>query len=270
MKYLLPFLFFSSISFSSSGQTVPKSILCLSTREFVTTLEFLREHKEFSLSEQDARLLSEKVSDGCTGASKRFIQVLNVLVKAGVPTKKAIEIGLKFGQSSDDKTAAFLTIFKGSYIESLLDLDVNQAMKIALELSDTYEGKSKLVEKNFNLLVEFCVDKKSLDLPLPECARLAARVVKNGSDHEFYISNEFISLFNYLTDEKAANLPTFEALVVSEFVTKFGPEAKKNFIPAYEYAVNKKGLDRSVKDAIEFGKTMASKSVKKELKDSDK
>jgi hypothetical protein len=39
-----------------------KPNLCLSTREFVTTLEFLREHKELGLGEADARAISHKVS----------------------------------------------------------------------------------------------------------------------------------------------------------------------------------------------------------------
>lgn len=263
MKLLLTTMLLASNFSFAATEIKTKPTYCLSTREYITTLEFLREHKEFSLSEQDARSMSQKVSDGCTGSSKRFIQVLNVLVKAGVPTKSAMESSLKFALSTDDVTSSFLTVFKGAFVESLLDLDVSQALSVALELSHSYEGNTKVAEKNFNKLVEFCIDKKSLDLPLPECARIGARVVKNNSGFDYSITDEFISLFNYLTQDKGANLPTYEALNVSEYVTKYGPESKKNFIQAYEYALNKKGLDRSNKDAIEFGKTMASRSVKK-------
>lgn len=235
---------------------------CLSTREFITTLEFLRDHKELGLGEASARAVSHKVSEGCTGASKRFIQVNNVLLKAGVPSKRSLETAQTFALKSDEKTNAFLTVFKGAFIEELLDLDVNNALSIALEVSETYEGKSSMAEKNFGQLVTFCLDRKSLDLPLLECARMGSRVIKNGSPFAFDITSDFISLFNYLTDPKKGNVVTFEALAVAEYVTKFGPEAKKNFIQAFEYALSKNGLDAPVKDAIEFGKTMASRSSK--------
>lgn len=260
MKRLIPLIFISHITFASAAET-PKIQSCLSTREFITTLEYLRDHKDFAINETDARNLATRVSSGCTGASKRFIQVTNVLTKAGLPSKKSIETALKYAASTDELTGAFLVIFKGAYIESLLDLDVSQALNIALELSDSAKGSTKLLEKNFNELVNFCVDKKSLDLPLVECAKMGARVVKSGNEFEFNVTKDFISLFNYLTDSKI-NLPTYEAISVTEHVMKFGPEAKKNFIQAYEYAISKNGLDKSIKDAIEFAKSMASNSKK--------
>jgi hypothetical protein len=161
-------------------------------------------------------------------------------------------------------TNAFLTVFKGAFIEDLLDLDVNNALAIALEIVESYEGKFVMAEKNFNQLVSFCLDRKSLDLPLMECARMGSRVIRNGSPFAFDVTSDFISIFNYLTDPKKGNIVTFEALSVSEFVTKFGPEAKKNFIQGFEYALSKKGLDAEVKEAIEFGKSMASRSSKEQ------
>ena len=261
MKLLFFLLFISQLVFGADEST-KKIIPCLSTREFITTMEFLRAHKEYGVAESETRVTALKVSEGCTGASKRFIQVTNVLVKAGVPSGKAFETALKFSHTTDELTQAFLSVFKGAFIESLLDLNIHQALTIALEVSESYSHDSKLGEKNFSQLVEFCVDKKSLDLPLLECARLSARIMKNGAQYSFNISSEFISLFHYLTEPNKSNLPTFKALEVSEYVTKFGPESKGNFIQGLEYALSKEGLDKPFQDALEFAKLMASKSIK--------
>jgi hypothetical protein len=223
----------------------------------------LREHREFSLSDGDAQTLAHKISSGCTGASRRFIKVNNALVKAGLPTQRSIEIATTFARGSDDASNAFLTVFTGAYLESLLDLDASQALAIALELSESGSGDVKILEKNFNDLVEFCVAKKSLDLPLIQCARLGARVMNHGAALRFPVARDFIELYRFLTEDKKINLTSGEALKVAEDVTKHGPEATKNFIAAFEYAVSKKGLDRSVKEAVEFGNTMASRSLKK-------
>lgn len=265
MKYTTIAILLSTLSSSlihaETKQELPAT--CLSTREYTTTLEYLREHKEFLINENDSRSLANKVTQGCTGASKRFIQISNLLIKAGIPTNKALETGIKFAQSSDETTSAFLTIFKGAFIESLLDLNVSEALSVAMELSYSYQGNKKLAEKQFNQLVNFCVDKKSLDLPLVECAKIATRVVKNAPPFDYNIATDFIELFGYLTQQDQANQPSFEALKVAEYVTQYGPEAKGNFIQGYEFAVSKKGLDIPIKAAIDFGKSMAAASVEK-------
>lgn len=260
MKRLWLLIFISNLGISA---TDPGPVSCLSTREFITTLEFLRTHKEYQVTEDRAQSLSQQVADGCTGASKRFIQIMNVLSKAGIPSQKSVETALHFASSTQEMTKAFLTIFKGAFIENLMDLDSIQALNISMEISEAYKDHAKSAEKNFNQLVDFCVSKKSLDLPILECAKFGTRVIKNGSTFEFNITKDFIELFNYLTDKNKSNLPTYEALKISEFVTQFGPESKSNFIKAYEYALEKNGLDKSIKESIELGKQMASKSIKK-------
>jgi hypothetical protein len=265
MKVLLLMTSFCILSpvFATSPALV-KPQACLSTREFITTLEFLRDHKEFSLDESKLRELAHKVSQGCTGASKRFIQITNVLVKAGIPTKAALEAALTMATSTDEATAAFISIFKGAFLESMLDMDTKSALEIAMDLSHSFSGNRKHVQDNFNQLAEFCVSKKSLDLPVQQCGKMAARVIKSAENFDFKISRDFIALFEYLTGKPSTNLPTYQALEIAEYAVKFGPEAKDNFIKAYEYALAKKGFDVAAKDAIEFGKTMASRSVKKD------
>jgi hypothetical protein len=263
MKAIIALSTLACLSSGVVAATAPsKPEVCLSTREFITSLEFLRENKDFALNEDKARELAHKVSAGCTGASKRFIQITSVLTKAGVPTKSAIETGLTMAASTDEATSAFLSVFRGAFLETLLDLDTKSALDIALELTHSFDGNRKAAQDDFNRLVDFCVNKKSLDLPVQQCGRMAARIVKSGESFDFKVSKDFIALTEYLTSSSKTNIPTFQALEVAEGVVKHGPQAKDNFIKAYEYAIAKKGFDAASKDAIEFGKTMASRSVK--------
>lgn len=261
-------LLFLTLVATACSSPAPKPVTtnaCYSSREYITTMEFIRGQKDFALNEKQTRELANKVSTGCTGASKRFIQVTKVLVKSGLPSQTAIETGVKYALTGDEAFNAFMTIFKSSYLESLLDLDLKLSLDISTELSQSYKGKNRIIEKEFSQLVEFCVDRKSLDLPLVDCAKTATRVLKSGEDYEFKIGKDFIDVFNFVTEKGKANIPTYEAMAVAENVVKFGPEAKTNFINAYEYGIDKKGLDYTVTDAIEFGKTMASRSIKKEI-----
>jgi hypothetical protein len=265
MRYLV-ILSLSTIAAcsSSSPKKIENTGTCLAAREYITTMEFIRAQKDFALNEKQARDLSNQISKGCTGASRRFIQVTNLLVKSGLPSQKAIETGVKYALGDEDSYAAFMTIFKSAYLESLLDLDLKLSLDISTELSHVFKGNKKAAQEEFNNLVDFCVSKKSLDLPLRECAKTAARVVKSAENFNFKISRDFINLFNFVTDKNGANQPTFKALSVAENVVQYGPEAKGSFLQAYEYGISKKGLELPTNDAIEFGKTMASRSVTKD------
>ena len=86
-------------------------IACSSSREYITALEYLRDKKEYSLGEEDARRLAEKISSGCTGAAKRFIRVSSLLVKAELATKDAVETGAEFALKTDVEADTFIDIF---------------------------------------------------------------------------------------------------------------------------------------------------------------
>ena len=259
---IISFSLLISSHLSIASTALSRPVACLSTREYITTLEYLRDHKDFSLTESQAREIADKVSTGCSNASKRFVNVTEILSKAGLPSNKAISTGIKFANKDDDAAEAFLTVFKGSFNEQLLDLDMGMALQTALELADTFKGNRKSAVKDFNLLIDFCLSKKNLDLPLTKCASISTRVIKSGEEFDYKVGESFIDLFNYLSKPNKPNLPTYQALEVSEQVVKYGPEAKGNFMRSYEYAVDKKGLDLTVKEAIDFGKLMASRSVK--------
>lgn len=260
MKYLL----FATLLTLQSPQIHAATKTCLSSREYITTLEYLRAQKDFALTEDSSRSMANKVSEGCSGASKRFIQVTDILVKVGIPSNKAVETGLKFALQDDESTGAFLTVFKGAFVEELLDLDAHHALKLAMDLSHAFKGNRKNAVTEFNKLVEFCVDKKSLDLPLMECGKVAGRVIKAAEGFEYKMGETFIEMYHYLTKQNGANLTTPQALEIAEFVVKHGPEAQKNFKSSYEYGISTKGLGMTGPEALNFARTMTARSVQEE------
>lgn len=237
--------------------------ICKASREFITTMEYLRAQKDFALNEKQTYDLADKVSTGCTGSSKRFIQITDLMIKAGFTSNKSMETGLQYALKDDEAFVAFITIFKSAYLESLLDLNLDQSLKIATELSESNLGDNKYAEEQFSKLVDFCIDQKTLGIPLMNCATIAARVVKSGEKFNFKIADDFIDVFNFLTNSNESNIPSFQALTISENIVKHGTLAKKSFMDGYEYAISKKGLDKTVPDAIKFGELMASRSEKK-------
>src|SRR4051794_34214870 len=85
---------------------------CTSTLEFVTALEFLRTEKTFAIKEADVRSLASKVSSGCSGSALRFIRIVQLMSKAGMGSKDALELGLEFSKRRDRETETFITVFQ--------------------------------------------------------------------------------------------------------------------------------------------------------------
>lgn len=252
MKFLFPFLFFIS-NFSWANSVAPKE-MCLSTREFITTLTYLREQKVFSLPENSMRDLSETIAAGCTGASKRFIQVTDLLVKSGYPSTKSIKLAQKFALATDKESSAFQNVFRSSFVKELLDLSLQEAIDIAMDLSLNYSGDPSVAEAEFENVVKFCTSETSLGLPLLACGRLATRIVRSGANYPFKVGEEFVALFRYLSNK---NFVTKEALALSEEVVSHGPTAAENFKRAYEFALDKEGLGLGRKEASAFSLKMA-------------
>lgn len=251
MKFLIPLLLLVSFHAADANE---KENLCLSSREYITTLSYLREQKEFSLPEKSMRELSEKIASGCTGASKRFIEVTNLLVKAGHPSRRSIELAQEFALATDKEASAFQNVFRSAFVKELLDLSLPEAIGIARSLSLDYTGDPAIAESEFEKIVKFCTSNSSLGLPLIACGKLASRVVRSGADHPFKIGEEFVALFNYLSSK---SFVTKDALNLSEEVVSHGPTASENFKRAYEFGLEKEGLGHGRKEATAFALKMA-------------
>jgi hypothetical protein len=233
---------------------------CKSSREFITTLEYLRTKKEYELSEVQAQDVAQKVSSGCTDASKRFIQTTELLLKAEMNANKAFEYGIKFSQQSNESHQTFQKIFKESFVQDLLDLDLMTALETAYNLSMNFNGNYQDLSNDFNYLVRFCVEQKNLGLPLKECAQYATRLARIGGDIEMPIAMTFKRGFDYLGKPEKANLPTADILKVIEKILPYGQVGLENFQQAFDYAIDPKGLGLGIKDAIQFSLALAAKT----------
>ncbi len=236
-------------------------IKCHSTREFVTTIGFLRDKKDFGLKEPAIYKIADKVSKGCSGASQRFINVTKLLTKVGVDSKSSIENALKFAEKENDFTKAFIEIFRQTYDSKNLDLDALNSLKISLALSVEFKGSIDKAVDDFKRLVEFCKSSNEIDLPLPKCSNLATTVTRLGQDFEEPISKPFIKLVRFLQEsKKGPQKSKMHVLKIAKEVIANGPLSQKNFEEAYRYAISEKGLGYTQPKAINFAKLMAKRS----------
>jgi hypothetical protein len=234
---------------------------CESTKEYVTTVQFLRDKKDYGLKNSDILKIADQISLGCSGASERFIKVTTLLTKVGIDTKSSLETAKKFAAKGDSFVDAFITIFKQTYSSNELDLDALNAMNISTKLSVEFDGTVEHAVSDFNQLAEFCKDRKEMDLPVPQCAQMATRITRLGQKYDEPIAGPFIKLVRFLEEsKKGPGQPKNQVIKIAEKVIANGPLASENFINAYKYGVKKDGLGISDKDAIAFGIKMSKRS----------
>jgi hypothetical protein len=230
---------------------------CTSTREYITTLEFLRTKKELGMEEAESRRVARKVAKGCTGAASRFIRVASVLSGSGLGPHDSLTKGLEFAARDDREAETFVTVFRQAYLEQGLDLDLRASLKMADELTREFEGNTLGVRDDFERLLTFCASASSLNLPKPQCGTFAARLARAGQRWSGGISQPFLRAFEFMREEIAGpKLATGKALELSEKLVSAGPDAPDNFITAYKYATKRKGLDLAVEPALKFATEM--------------
>jgi len=244
----------------------PELTQCHSSKEFITTMHYLRDMKDFGLKEPSIYKIADSVSKGCSGASQRFINVTKLLTKVGIDSKSSIETAMKFSANKDDYTAAFIEIFRQTYDAKNLDLDALNSLKISLALSVEFKGSIEKAVADFKRLVEFCKSSNEMDLPLPTCAKLATTVTRLGQDFEEPISKPFIKLVRFLQEsKKGPQKSKRHVLKIAKEVIAYGPMSQKNFEEGYRFAISEKGLGYTQPKAIRFAKLMAKRSYKKSV-----
>lgn len=239
---------------------------CTSTREYITVLQFLRSHSELALPENQCRQVALKVSSGCTGAAQRFIQVTGTLIKSGIASKDAVNLGIEFSLKSDQQTNAFMTVFKKTFLSEYLDLDLHLGVELAKSLSTEFDGNLATAISDFEKMVKFCLDSKGLDLPRLECGKLAARIAKFNTTESKKdgVYPNFIRIYEFLISEKDLHLSKMQSLHESEKILAMSPsQSVENFIQAYRYAISKDGLALSQPEALQFAKEMANRSAQR-------
>lgn len=246
----------ASAAVSKGEETIIET--CPTTVEYVTTLEFLRAKGTQWIPEETARQVARKVVTGCGGASKRFIRVTQVLSKAGLTPGDAIDTGIEFSGKTDAEAEAFVSVFQKAFLSEYLDLDLNSALRMARSLSIEFNGDVLKVRDDFEALLEYCINGKQFELPVPTCGTLAARIAKLGEDYSGGTAAPFIKAVEFLKSNKGPGLATGDALKLAEELIRLGYSAVDNFTIGFKYAYAKSGLSYNRNQALVFAKDMAS------------
>ncbi|MCB0421495.1 MAG: hypothetical protein KDD61_10900 [Bdellovibrionales bacterium] len=244
-------------SFHVFAKTSPES--CLSAREFITTLEYLRSKKDFAMDDIHAQSLAHKVSKGCTGSAQRFITSVEVLSKVEAGTRVAMDIGLKLSQHSDAYAKSFIGLFKKSYLKEYFDLDMQTSLKIATSLSLDYKGNVEQALSDYFKVSEFCIGKE-VNLPPPICAQLAQEIVKNNEHSTHSVAEAFIRVYRFVQETESLKSPVKDALAISRKVVAVDPNAATNFIEGYKYAISEKGLKFSAQQSLTLAYQMVERT----------
>jgi hypothetical protein len=230
---------------------------CTTTREFITTLEFLRNDEDFKMKEVDAQALAYQVASGCTGSAKRFIRIAKTLTRAGANRKSASDTALQFTKGTDSETDAFITSFRTLIAEDSLDMDFQNSARIALSLSKEFQGDLKNVQTDFEKIAKFCSDSTKLALPRNQCGSFAAKVAQSGAKWESGVADSFIKTYEFLKSNEGPSLTNAESVKMAEKIVSYGPVAKDNFSQGFQYAFSKSGLNLTRDQSIQFGLKMA-------------
>jgi hypothetical protein len=236
---------------------------CKADREFITTYEYLKRKKELGIKPEDMRKVALAVTSGCTGAASSFIEATELLLKAGLDGKTAIEQARDLAVKGADFAQAFNAIFRGAFASELLDMDIGSSLRIARKLTTDFKGDPAVASEDYAALAKFCVEAKGLDLPKPECATMAAKIAGYSEESKLPVAKTFIRAFDYLTRNKDMNLNTRDAINLAESLVEVSPEAFATFKNTYEYASDTGGLGLTRADAISFAKSVSMNTKQK-------
>jgi hypothetical protein len=251
-----------------AGAAPEPEIDCESSKEVITTYNFLLSTKDIEVSREQAIPIAADVAKGCKGAAKRFIATVLLLSKARLAANSIVKIATEVAHGSADAGDAFALIFRLSYLKSGLDLDALSALKLATSLSTEYPGSPKQAEKDFSRIVEFCLSTTGLALSRPQCAALSTRIASFGLNSPAGVGAEYVEVIEKLTAKDGANFTTGDARLIAEGLLEVYPFAAKNFLETYRFAASESGLQMNRKDAVNFAKSIAIYKMKKaEVKD---
>lgn len=257
----LIFLSLLSIQVFAEEKNLPP-VDCSSTKEFITTYNFLKDKKELELKEDKIFEISKSVSKTCTDGAKRFIQSLDFLIDAEIPSKNALLTAKDLAGKSNTVVDNFYNIFKTVYVEKYFDLPAEKALKISTELTFNLDQDPNILIEDFKNLAEFCTEEQGVDLSYATCSDFIHKVLMNSEKFKGSIAQNVILTFEFITtDEKGPKLKVPQALKEIEEISKFGNQSFSNFKDAYEFAISEKGLNLKEDKAISFAKEMAAFTI---------
>jgi len=243
------------LSLAAQGAVREPDNNCTTTREFVTTLEYLRKHMATEFPEPAARQLAMQVTQGCTGAAHRFILITRALTKAELPMKDAAQFGLEFSKKTDRETAAFIAVFEKAFLKDFMDLDLKSSIQLARSLTSEFDGDMVAARDDFEKLLELCVKRKITERPM--CAEFAARIAKRGQPWSGGMAEAYIRVIEFNDSSMGPGLNPADSFKLAEDLISRGPGAADNYIQAYRYAISPKGMAFAPKDAQSFAQQLA-------------
>ncbi len=242
---------------------------CSPAREYITFMEYLRSKAEWKVPEKVRREIAKQVSEHCPGAAARVIRVTSLLSEAGVGSKDALFTGMRFAPEDDESADRFVTLFKKSYLESELDLDIATSHKIAAGLTVDYGGTLPALEKEFKLLIEFCSDSSGIAQSKPRCAKFATELLTAAKDQPAGVAKRFKQFFEFLVSKAGPAMTSGQAMEIAQEMIGSGEKAGDSFAEGYRYAISRKGLSKPQAEAIAFARDLVLNQLKSaELKNS--
>lgn len=237
MDILKFIILISSTAFLFTGADL-RAAECESTKEFVSTVDYLRKQKNFTLPDNEILKTALLVSENCNGASRKFQKMLSTLVSAGVDHEHARHFAISYSEEDSESVEAFLSLFQGLVLEKKFNLPFYQAFETAKFFAESSKGNKAMLKKDFLGFISFCFeDSNGIQLSLDQCRSLSLKYLKLHSLFPRGVFQDFKSLFVFLRDQKETGLPIASALSITQTVLQNGPGSQKNFIDSYKYSL---------------------------------
>jgi hypothetical protein len=234
---------------------------CESSKELITAFNFLVSAKEVKLQNAQALAISKEVAKGCSGAARRFIEIVLLLDKAKISVDAAIKVATLVAASSDAGAETFKIVFVEAFLKDGLDLDALSALRMAKAMSVEYPGNPDQSGKDFGRIVKFFLAPDGLAMPRPQCGELAARITHLGVRRPEGIGDDYVEILTKLMDPAGANLATSDARALVDSMLEQNPYSVKNFLETYKFAIAPQGANLDRKDAVNLAKTVAAYRV---------
>ena len=213
---------------------------CESTKEFISSVEYLRKQKLLTLPDNEILKTALLVSENCNGSANRFSRILSTLVASGVDHEHARHFAVTYSREDDESVEAFISLFQGLVLESKFNLPFYQAFETAKFFAESAKGNKAELKKDFLGFLGFCFeDTNGIQLSLEQCRSLSFKYLKLHADYPKGVFPEFKILYTFLRNEKETGLSISNALAITQTVLHNGPGAQKNFMDSYRYGLNK-------------------------------
>lgn len=216
------------------------AVVCESTKEFISSVEYLRTQKFLTLPDNEILKTALLVSENCNGAAYRFQRILSTLVASGVDHEHARHFAVTYSREDNESVEAFISLFQGLVLEKKFNLPFYQAFETAKFFAESAKGNKAELKKDFLGFLGFCFeDVNGILLSLEQCRSLSFSYLKLHAEYPKGVFPEFKILYNFLRNEKETGLSISNALAITQTILRHGPGAQKNFIDSYRYGLNK-------------------------------